>query len=143
MTDRIILKELVEKGSDADLLRKMIACITDRMMDMDVESLTGAAHGARSPDRTNHRNGYRQSTWGADASEWMGTIRPANEHNVLACMAFPMEHWQQLHSTTPPCPRATLVKGGTAGTCATRGAVANRLTQCSPYQPAEAQERCA
>jgi hypothetical protein len=50
--DRIILKELVEKGSDADLLREMIAVIADRMMDMDVENLTGAAHGERSPERT-------------------------------------------------------------------------------------------
>jgi putative transposase len=61
--DRIILKELVEKGSDADLLREMIAVIADRMMDLDVESLTGAAHGERSPDRTNQRNGYRPRTW--------------------------------------------------------------------------------
>ena len=41
--DRIGLKELVEKGSDADLLREMIAFVTARMMDMEVESLTGAA----------------------------------------------------------------------------------------------------
>src|SRR5919108_687988 len=61
--DRIILKELIEKGSDADLLREMIAFIADRMMDLDVESCTGAAHGERSPERINQRNGYRQRTW--------------------------------------------------------------------------------
>src|ERR671923_143758 len=60
--DRIILKELIEKGSDADLLREMIAFIADRMMDLDVESCTGAAHGERSPERINQRNGYRQRT---------------------------------------------------------------------------------
>jgi hypothetical protein len=43
--DRIGLKELVEKGSNADLLREMIAFVTARMMDMEVESLTGAALG--------------------------------------------------------------------------------------------------
>ena len=59
--DRIILKELIEKGSDADLLREMIAFLADRMMDMDVEGLIGAAHGERSPERTNHRNGYCQA----------------------------------------------------------------------------------
>jgi putative transposase len=61
--DRITLKELVEKGSDADLLREMIAFIADPMMDMDVEALTGAAHGERSPDRINQRNGDRQRLW--------------------------------------------------------------------------------
>ena len=71
--DRIILKELLEKGSDADLLREMIAFITDRMMDLDVESFTGAAHGEHSPERINQRNGYRQRTWKTRA----GTIELA------------------------------------------------------------------
>ncbi len=57
--DRIGLKELVEKGSDSDLLREMIAFVKARMMDMEVESLTGAAHGERCADRMNARNGYR------------------------------------------------------------------------------------
>src|SRR3974390_2126097 len=61
--DRIGLKELVEKGSDADLRREMIAFVAARMMDMEVESLTGAAHGERSADRMNSRNGYRARTW--------------------------------------------------------------------------------
>jgi len=46
--DRIVLKDLVEKGSDADLLREMIAFVAARMMELDVETLTGAAHGAGS-----------------------------------------------------------------------------------------------
>ena len=46
--DRITLKELVEKGSDADLLREMIAFIAARMMELEVEGLTGAGHGERS-----------------------------------------------------------------------------------------------
>jgi putative transposase len=61
--DRIVLKELVEKGSDADLLREMIAFIASRMMELEVEGLTGAAHGERSPTRVNQRNGYRERTW--------------------------------------------------------------------------------
>jgi len=51
--DRITLKELIDKGSDVDLLREMIAFVTGRMMEMEVESLTGAAHGERSADRVN------------------------------------------------------------------------------------------
>src|SRR5206468_374622 len=34
-----------------------------RLMALEVESLTGAAHGERSPDRINHRNGYRDRIW--------------------------------------------------------------------------------
>jgi len=61
--DRMTLKALIEKGSDDDLLREMMSYVAHRMMDMEVESLTGAAHGERSPTRTNHRNGYRERTW--------------------------------------------------------------------------------
>jgi putative transposase len=61
--DRITLKELVEKGSDADLLREMIAVVASRMMEREVEGLTGAAHGERSAARTNQRNGYRERIW--------------------------------------------------------------------------------
>ena len=61
--DRMTLKALVEKGSDEDLLREMMAYVANRMMDMEVESLTGAGHGERTPMRTNHRNGYRERAW--------------------------------------------------------------------------------
>jgi transposase-like protein len=57
------LKALVEKGSDDDLLREMMSYVADRMMALEVESLTGAAHGERSPARITHRNGYRQRSW--------------------------------------------------------------------------------
>ena len=50
--DRVAMKELLEKGSDQDLLREMLAFVAARMMDVEVESLTGAAHGERSPERT-------------------------------------------------------------------------------------------
>jgi putative transposase len=61
--DRMTLKALIEKGSDDDLLREMMAYVANRMMDLEVESLTGAAHGERSPARITHRNGYRERTW--------------------------------------------------------------------------------
>jgi transposase-like protein len=32
-------------------------------MELEVESLTGAAHGERSAERINHRNGYRDRVW--------------------------------------------------------------------------------
>jgi len=57
------LAELAEKGADADLLREMIQYVAQRMMEMDAEGLCAAAYGARSPDRANSRNGYRDRTW--------------------------------------------------------------------------------
>src|SRR2546423_9747087 len=63
--DRVAMKELLEKGSDQDLLSEMLAFVAARMMDVEVESLTGAAHGERSPERTNQRNGYRMREWHA------------------------------------------------------------------------------
>jgi transposase-like protein len=61
--DRMTLKALVEKGSDDDLLREMMAYVANRMMDMEVEGLTGAAHGERTASRITHRNGYRERNW--------------------------------------------------------------------------------
>jgi putative transposase len=64
MTDmRMALAELLEKGSDADLMREMVGFVAQRMMDMDVEGICGAEHGERSAERSNWRNGYRDRSW--------------------------------------------------------------------------------
>ena len=60
MTDEMMtLRTLLEKSSDTDLLREMIGFTAQRLMELEVEGLTGAAHGERSPERINQRNGYR------------------------------------------------------------------------------------
>jgi transposase-like protein len=64
MTDEMMsLRTLLEKSSDAELLREMVGFAAQRLMELEVESLTGAAHGERSPERINHRNGYRDRIW--------------------------------------------------------------------------------
>mgnify|MGYP000864647030 FL=1 len=61
--DRMALMELIEKGADGDLVRDMLAFAAERIMEIEVEARTGAGHGSRTPDRTNHRNGYRERPW--------------------------------------------------------------------------------
>ena len=64
MTDEnMSLRDLLEKTTDTDFLREMIGFTAQRLMELDVESLTGAPHGARAPDRLTHRNGYREREW--------------------------------------------------------------------------------
>jgi putative transposase len=64
MTDeRMALLEFVEKSADADLVREMLAFAAERIMDAEVELLTGASKGARTTLRENHRNGYRDRDW--------------------------------------------------------------------------------
>src|ERR671916_748480 len=48
--DRIALRELLEKGSDATFLREMIGFAAHRLMELDAEGACGAGHGERSAD---------------------------------------------------------------------------------------------
>ena len=64
MTDeRMALIELIEKRADGDLVRDLLAFAAERIMELEVEAQTGVPMGARSPDRLNHRNGYRERAW--------------------------------------------------------------------------------
>src|SRR3974377_1453119 len=57
------LRALVETTPDADLLREMIGFAAQRLMELEVEGLTGAAYGQKSPERLAQRNGYRDRSW--------------------------------------------------------------------------------
>ena len=61
--DKIALRELLEKGSDTTFLREMIGFAAQRLMELETDALCGAAHGERSPERINQRNGFRDRDW--------------------------------------------------------------------------------
>jgi putative transposase len=64
MTDEMMtLRTLLEKSSDADLLREMIGFAAQRLMELEVESQTGAGYGEKNPERLAQRNGYRDRIW--------------------------------------------------------------------------------
>ena len=72
MTDEMMtLRTLLEKSSDTDLLREMICFTAQRLMELEVEGLTGAAHGERSPERGSTRTAQWLSGPGC------GRTRPA------------------------------------------------------------------
>ena len=61
--DMMTLRALVEKTPDADLLREMIGFAAQRLIELEVGSLTGAAYGEKTPERLAQRNGYRDRDW--------------------------------------------------------------------------------
>jgi len=89
MTDeRVALLELIEKGADADLVRELLAYASDRLMAVEIDQLTGAAAGARSPDRVNYRNGYRERGWETRVGRIelaIPKLRPSPSADGVAC----------------------------------------------------------
>ena len=64
MTDEMMsVQALLGKSADADFLREMIGFAAQRLMDLEVGSLTGAGYGEKSSDRLAQRNGYRDRDW--------------------------------------------------------------------------------
>jgi len=64
MTDDMMsLRALMEKSPDASFLREMIGYGAQRLMELEVGGLTGAAHGEKSAERLVQRNGYRDRDW--------------------------------------------------------------------------------
>jgi putative transposase len=61
--DTMNVQALLGKSADADFLREMIGFAAQRLMDLEVGGLTGAAYGEKSAERLAQRNGYRERDW--------------------------------------------------------------------------------
>jgi len=68
--DMMNLRALVEKTSDADLLREIIGFTAERLMALEVGAVAGAAYGEKNPSRLAQRNGYRDRDW----VTWAATV---------------------------------------------------------------------
>jgi len=56
-----IRKQLEDSGVDG--LREMVRVLTEALMSAEVDAVCGAGYGERSPERVNHRNGFRTRRW--------------------------------------------------------------------------------
>jgi len=84
MTDeRMALQSPLEKTPDADLLRRMIGFAAQRLMELDIESHTGAAHGERSPDRLAQRRYHDVPDGGEAALFGMTHMDQVQSKNVI------------------------------------------------------------
>ncbi len=56
-------RDLVEQAPDADILREMMGFAAERLMELEVGTVTGAGYGEKDPARRAQRNGYRSGDW--------------------------------------------------------------------------------
>src|SRR5215203_4482792 len=61
---------------DGDMLREGIRVLSQALMETEVAGLIGADRHERTPERTEHRNGYRMRTWDTRVGLAIPKVRP-------------------------------------------------------------------
>jgi transposase-like protein len=57
-----VVREVIERAHP-DQLRAMVKVMAEQLMSAEAAAICGAAYGEVSPERVNHRNGYRARAW--------------------------------------------------------------------------------
>ena len=60
-TPEVVAKTLITEHGD--FLREAVAMVAAQLMEAEISGEIGAGRGERSPERSTHRNGYRQRLW--------------------------------------------------------------------------------
>lgn len=97
----MVRKHLEAAGEDQ--LREMVKVMAEGLMDSEAQARCGAGYGQSSPDRVNHRNGYRTRRWdtrvgsielavpklrqGSYYPEWLLEHRKRSERALLGVVA--------------------------------------------------------
>ena len=93
MTDpTIALKQyLINIGmqEDADFLREGVELLSQMVMELEVEQQIGAGKHERTPERNNHRNGYRERTWETRVGEIELAIPKLRKGNYFPSLLEP------------------------------------------------------
>jgi transposase-like protein len=87
--NRMALSELIEKGSDTDLVRGMLAWAAERIMGVETAALCGAGAFERGPERVNQRNGYRERPWDTRAGRIDLKIPKLRKGSYFPCFLEP------------------------------------------------------
>ena len=87
--DQMDLNALVGKSADGDFLRDMISFAAQRLMELEVGGLTGAAYGEKDADRLAQRNGYRDRDWETRAGTVELKIPKLRKGSYFPCFLEP------------------------------------------------------
>ena len=87
--DMMTLRALIEKAPDADLLREMIGFAAHRLMELEVQGLTGASWGEKTAERLVQRNGYRDRGWETRAGTVELRIPKLRKGSYFPCFLEP------------------------------------------------------
>ena len=88
-----VLGEVLAEGN-GDFLRRVFLAGLREIMDAGLASVCGAPPGERSPDRVNHRNGYRERNLETRLGTLDLQIPKLRKGSYFPCFLEPRRRWE-------------------------------------------------